>query len=390
MTRLPFLRPIEKFHQAPALIKAYTQGILERMSALSRFLRVEFPPPSYLSLSTVGIDISTSGIKIARIREHAHGLELADFAELPLPTGTVVGGEMLNAPAVVEGLKKLAAEHHIHSANIALPESRGYLFEAEVPEGSLEEQKVAVERRLDEYVPLPAGEVAFAIAPLPKREGQSRVVGAGYAQRVLTESLTTLDEAGIRTCAIESETFALPRALLPAGDDETVLVIDIGKTTTKLLVATSRLPRYVTTLDIGGHALTLAVEKHFGVSEEEAKRVKAERGIVAGSGNEEYLATMLSTVSVIRDEIAKRLEYWQSRPETAVAHDPVTRAILVGGNATILGLPEYLQAALKVPVELGDVFANFAPREAWLPPMEYTESLAYGTAIGLALRDYVV
>ena len=358
------------------------------MSALSRILRVEFPPLSYLSSPAVGIDISTSGIKVARLAERLHGLELAEYGELALPIGTVVGGELRDPTAVVEGLKALAKKHHIKVANIALPESRGYLFEAEVPEGTLEEAKVAVERRLDEYVPLPPAEVAFAIARLPKREGAARVVGAGYAHRVVDETLSALDDARVEVRALESETFALPRALLRPGDEDTVLVIDIGKTTTKLLVASGGLPRYVTTLDIGGHALTLAVEKHFGVSEEEAKRVKAERGIVPGEGNEEYLATMLSTVSVIREEISKRLEYWQSRPETVAAKDPVTRVLLVGGNATVLGLPEYLERALKVPVELGDVFANFASRDDWLPPLEYTESLAYGTAIGLALRDY--
>lgn len=359
------------------------------MTALSRVLRTEFPPPSYLAPAVAGIDISTSGIKIATLAEKSRGLELADYDELPLPAGTVVDGEMRDPSAVVKGLAELAGKHRIRMANIALPESRGYLFEADVPGASLAEARVAVERRLDEYVPLPSAEVAFSIAPLPKAGDAHRVVGVGYSRRVVEDSLAALDEAGIRTRAIESETFALPRALLPHGNNDTVLIIDIGKTTTKLLVATGRLPRYVTTLDIGGHALTLAVEKHFGVSEEEAKRVKAERGIVSGVGNEEYLAAMLSTVSVIRDEIAKRLAYWQSRPETVAANDPVTRAILVGGNATVLGLPEYLQTSLKIPVELGDVFANFAPREAWLPPLEYTESLAYGTAIGLALREYV-
>lgn len=360
------------------------------MNALSRFLRVEFPPPSYLALCTVGVDISTSGIKIARLQERAHGIELADFGEHQLPSGAVVSGEIRDPGAVVEGLVALSKKHRISIANFGLPESRGYLFEAEVPEGTLEEAKVSVEQRLDEYVPLPPQDVAFAIARLPKSGQTARVVGAGYAHRVLDESLAVLDEAHITTRAIESETFALPRALLRADETETVLIIDIGKTTTKLLVVTNRLPRYVTTLDIGGHALTLAVAKHFGVTEEEAKQVKAERGILAGSGNEEYLATMLSTVSVIRDEITKRLVYWQSRPEAQAAQDQVTRAILVGGNATVLGLPEYLQTTLKVPVELGDVFANFAPRESWLPPLEYTESLAYGTAIGLALREYVV
>ncbi len=354
------------------------------MSALSRFFRVEFAPPSYLSLPTAGIDISTSGIKIACLTERKHGLELSAYDEHPLPPGAVVGGEIRDPAAVTEGVRLLAKRHKIHHANIALPESRGYLFEAEVPAGERSAQRVAIERKLDEYVPLPANEVVFDIAPVGTVENGVRVVGTGYARRVVEETIAVMDDAEVGITAIESETFALPRALLPHGDQETALIIDIGKTTTKLLVVTKRLPRYVTTLDIGGHALTLAVVKHFGVTEEEAKRVKAEKGIAPGAGNEEYLAAMLSTVTVIRDEIVKRLEYWQSR-----STDPVSRVLLVGGNATVLGLPEYLEASLKVPVALGDVFANFAPRKVWLPPLEYQESLAYGTAIGLALRDYV-
>lgn len=356
------------------------------MNALSRFFRVELAPPGYLTLPTAGIDISTSGIKLARIRERLHGLELAAYDELPLPAESVVGGEIRNPTAVAEGIRELMHKHGVRFANVALPESRGYLFEAVSPAEDAEGQRVAVEQHLDEYVPLPSGDVEFAVAPVRKGEQGTQLVGVGYARRVIEETLSVFDQAKVRVRSLESETFALPRALLPSGNEETVLIIDIGKTTTKLLVATNRLPRFVTTLDIGGHALTLAVQKHFGVSEEEAKRVKAEKGIAPGSGNEEYLAAMLSTVSVIRDEIAKRLEYWQARATNN--KEQVTRAVLVGGNATVLGLPEYLEASLKVPVALGDVFANFASRDAWLPPMEYTSSLAYGTAIGLALREY--
>jgi type IV pilus assembly protein PilM len=354
------------------------------MSALSRFLRVELAPPAYLSMRAAGIDISTSGIKIACLSEHLKGFELSAFDEYALPAGAVMGGELRDPAAVAEGVRLLAKKHNIRLANVALPEARGYLFEAEVPSGTKDEQRVAVERKLEEYVPLPSADVVFDIARVGKTDTGERMVGTGYARRVLEETLTVMDDAHVNVRAVESETFALPRALLPHDSEETALIIDIGKTTTKLLVATKRLPRYVTTLDIGGHALTMAVVKHFGVSEEEAKRVKAEKGIAPGAGNEEYLAAMLSTVSVIRDEIGKRLEYWQSRTGQT---DAVTRAILVGGNATVLGLPEYLEASLKVPVALGDVFANFAPRDAWLPPLEYQESLAYGTAIGLALRD---
>jgi type IV pilus assembly protein PilM len=215
------------------------------------------------------------------------------------------------------------------------------------------------------------------------------MIGVGYAHRVIDDSLSVFDEAGIKVRAIESETFALPRALIPHGDPSTVLIIDIGKSSTKLLVVSNRLPRLATTLNIGGHALTLAVQKYFGVTEEEAKRVKAEKGLTPGPDNDEYIAAMLSTLSVIREEVVRRIDYWNSRQTAVAAHDSISRAIIVGGNATVRGLPEYLEVTLKIPVELGDVFTNLAPRADWLPSIDYMESLAFGTAIGLGLREYV-
>lgn len=359
------------------------------MSAFSRFLRSEFAPPSYLSVPTAGLDISASGIKVAYLKERRHGLELVKYGDVPLPEGAIVDGEIMDSAAVVAALTQLAKEHRITNANITLPEARSYLFEADVPGANIKEWRTSVEQHLDEYVPLPPAEVIFDVVPVVKIGALTHVVGVGVARRVVDLALSVFDEAHINVRSIEGETFGVPRALLPHGNEETVLIIDIGRTTTKLDIVCHRIPVFATTLNVGGQALTAAVQKYFGVSEEDAKRVKAERGLVASDENAEYLAAMLSTVSVIREEILKRLEYWQSRAAPGTAHEPATRAILVGGNATLRGLPEYLESALKIPVELGDVFTNLASRDRWLPPIDYMESLAYATAIGLALREYV-
>ena len=358
------------------------------MQALAQFFRSEFRPPDYLALPTAGIDISASGIKAVCLVERAHGLELRVAAEVPLAAGVISSGEIADRAAVVEAIDSLAKKHHFTRANIALPEARGYLFEALVPQAKKNTQRTTIEQHLDEYVPLPSIDVSFDFAPLAPDGDSVRVVGVGYARRVVEESVSALEEAGVDVRAAESETFALPRALFTKESEETVLIVDIGKSTTKLLVATGRLPRFVTTLEVGGHALTLAIHKYFGATEEEARRIKIERGIDPSAGNEEYLAAMLSTVSVIRDEIVRRFNYWQSHADAA--HTPIKRVLLVGGNSSVRGLPEYLEDSLKVPVAVGDVFTNFAPKEAWQPPLDTTAALAYGTAIGLALRDYGV
>ncbi len=361
-------------------------------SLLTRLLRIELAPPRYLSMPSAGIDISTSGIKTAVLAERLGGLELIKFGEFLLPAGAVNGGEMTDPIAVAKALTEIAHEHKIHFANIALSESRSYLFEAEF-EGDHQKASSALlrtlaEQHLDEYVPLPPADVVFDVIPVKSTQTSTVVSGVGYARRVIEESLATLDESGITTRAIESETFSMARALMPKDSRETVLIIDIGKTATKIVIVTGQIPRFATTLDIGGDALTQAVMKHFNVSEEEAKKIKAEKGLVSQNEKEEYMATMLITVSAIREEIIRRLEYWQGRATANSVHEPVTRVLLTGGNATVRGLPEFLETAIKLPVSLGDVFTNLASRDQWLPPIDYLESLAYATAIGLALRDF--
>jgi type IV pilus assembly protein PilM len=329
----------------------------------SHFARVEFAPPDYIALPTAGIDISASGIKTVMLKEHLHGLEVDGLSEEHLAPGVIQNGEIADHITLAKTLTVVASRHNIKRANITLPEARGYLFEADVNGTHKREWRTGVEQHLDEYVPLPPTEVAFDIAPLITKGDTAHVVGIGYARRVADAAIQVFEDAGIEVRSIESETFALPRAIISHGDSETVMVVDIGKTTTKLLVISRRLPRFATTLEIGGHALTLAVQKYFGVTEEEAKLVKAEKGLVADADNAEYQAAMLTTMSVIREEIVRRLDYWQSRAGQITAHAPVTRAILVGGNATLRGLPEYLAASLKIPVELGDVFRNLASRK---------------------------
>lgn len=353
-------------------------------------LRAAFAPPRYLALPLSGIDLSTSGVKAVRLSEGAQGLTLAGYAEARLPSGAFTDGEIVDKNAVIGALRAAARSAGISSTNAALPESKSYLFETSALGTNKEEWRTAIEQHIDELVPLPPPETAFDIIDVGKTEsGETLIAGIGFARRIVDDTLSTFDQAGITVRALEGETFTMARALLPAGDESTALIIDVGKTTTKMAIVAHRIPRFATTIGIGGHAFTLAVQKHFGVTEAEARKVKAERGIVPAPGNEDYLAAMLSTVSAIRDEIVTRLEYWQGKAVPRGIHEPVSHAILAGGNASIRGLPEYLEGALRIPVAAGDVFTNLASRDTWIPTLDYTESLAYATAIGLALRDHV-
>ncbi|MCX6786257.1 MAG: pilus assembly protein PilM [Candidatus Kaiserbacteria bacterium] len=352
-------------------------------------LHAAFAPPKYLAFPYSGIDLSTSGVKMVRLTETAHGLILSKYSEERLPPSAFVDGEIVDRAAVIQALATAARTASVSSVNVALPESKSFLFETTISGSTKSELRIAIEQRLDELIPLPPQETVFDFVETGcGGKGDTHIAGIGFARRIVDNTLSVFDQTPLQVRALEGETFAMARALLPRGDESTALIIDIGKTTTKIAIVANRIPRFATTIGIGGHALTLAVQKHFGVTEAEARKVKAERGIVPAPGNEDYLASMLSTVSAIRDEISHCLDYWQEKASLEHAHEPVSHAILAGGNASIRGLPEYLEGAFKISVTTGDVFTNLASRDVWIPSLDYTESLAYATAIGLALYDF--
>lgn len=357
-------------------------------AAFLRLARTAFSPPKFLSMPAAGIDLSTSGVKGALLTQKAHGLELSNFVDVRFASTAFSDGDVVEREPVIAALQEVRQKLGVAIANVALPESKSYLFETYAQGVTKAELKLAVEQHIDEYVPLSPADIVFDIVPVGHDAKGTRVVGVGYARRIVEGISQVCEEAGLVVRALESESFAASRALLSFGDQSTVLIIDIGKTTTKITIVAEGVPQFATTVGIGGHSLTLAVQKHFGVTEAEARRVKLAHGIVPGEGNEDYLAAMLSTASAIRDEIANRLEYWQGRAELSGGREPVSRAVLVGGNASVRGLAEYFEGSLRMPVTTGNVFVNFASTDDWLPPLDYTQSLVYTTAIGLALREY--
>src|SRR6185369_9659812 len=121
----------------------------------SERLRALFAPPKYMALPLSGIDLSTSGVKAVKLSQGTHGLILESYAETWLGAGVFTDGEIIDHAAVLEVLTHAVEATGISAANVALPESKSYLFETTAAGRDKEEWRTAIEQHLDEFVPLP-------------------------------------------------------------------------------------------------------------------------------------------------------------------------------------------------------------------------------------------
>lgn len=365
-------------------------------SLLDESLRL-FPPPRFLAMPGVGIDISEGAVKYIGLAEKTHGITIPLYGKATLPKGIVADSEIKDTEQLTAFLKKLRRDKGFEFAHVSLPEEHAYVFQTDVPEDSTPAQiQTVIEFQMKENVPLSPAEALFdyeLLPHFPAPAGTKKISVAVYPNKVVADYLAVLRGAGITPLSIEIEGGASARALISLDAVTTVIVVDIGRTKAGISIVGAGKILFTATLEIGGNDLTEAIQKDTGLSYEEAEELKRDRGFL--KGKDSVSGALLSAMSVLRDEILRHALYWKEHPmhdgegDTVKGIRPgnIEKVILCGGNANIVGIAEYMSASLKMPVERGNVWTNVQFTKEYVPEISERDSLEYATALGLALRS---
>lgn len=344
------------------------------------------PPPATVLMPAAGIDISTHSIKYVFLKENLSGLTVRSYGETALQSGVIVGGDIEKRERVVDVLRSYRLRSGIRNAVASIPERKAYLYQTLIPGGGAD-LRAGVEFGLEAHVPLPPAETVFDFEPVRQVQAGTVVAVTAYARRMVDSYTSVFKDAGVVLRSLEVESQALARAVLSKEDREkVVMVLDLGRQATRIAIADHGAVSFTASVDMGGDALIHAIVKNFNVSEEEAEKMKNERGFLMNEGNADLVEALMITVSVMKDEIMRNLSYWNSASADDIAHLPVEKIIMCGGNANLRGLPEYLETFVNMPVVVANVWANAFTLDSYIPPLGFRESLEYATAIGLAIR----
>jgi type IV pilus assembly protein PilM len=354
----------------------------------SRLLRM-FPVPAFLRMPAVGFDISDHAIRIIEAIPSAVGLSLGRHGVYPLPAGVVVGGLIQDLAALTKLVETIKQEHRLTFIHASLPAEQAYIFSLmleNVP--SLEDLRTAVEFKLEENIPIAPDEAVFDYVPLSREEpGLPPEVSVVTVPRAVVEVYTQLfRSSGLTPLSFETEMESLARAVVPATAKGSIMVIDFGALKTGISIVNRGAVQFTTMLEMGSTNLTAILEKALHVSTEEAEKIKYTRGFMQSEQNALIMDALMNPLSVLKDELGRYGEYWDTYGGKRLHHQPVERVLLVGGGANLLGLPEYLETALGLPVSRGNVWGNWFSFDGEIPAISFAESLSYATAIGLAMH----
>lgn len=364
-----------------------------------------------------GLDISDNSLKIAKLKKKGGFLSLASFGEFPIKPGIIEAGEIKNEDALVsvikESLAKVKGEKlRTKYAVVSLPEEEAFMRVIQMPNMAEEELKSAVQFEAENHIPLPISEVYLdfqVVQPLQNHLDHLDVLIAALPRKIVDPYVSCLKKAGLIPLALEIESQAIARATIKNEVSPVpVLLADLGATSTRLGIYSGYALRLAFSIPVSSRKFTEALVSNLKITFDEAEKIKIKYGLEKPkktkleekTGDNEFEKTIImdeknfeALVPVLTDlveQIKKYIDFYQthtSHEHLAPGTKGVEKVLLCGGGANLKGLVDFLSLQLKIPVELANPWVNILPKPLKeVPELSFEKSLAYTTALGLALR----
>ncbi len=348
-----------------------------------------FPTPSFLSASSLGLDISDASLKFVGLVATRHGIKMNRYGERKIPTGIIESGKIKDAKRLEEVLSALRKEEGVHFVRVSLPEEQVYSYQLRLEKAGLEHVRESIELTLEEHIPIPAQDSIFDYEIFAEDKDYLELQVSAIPKNIIETYLSVFQNSLISVQSFELEAQAIARAVIPRGDTDTYMIVDFGQTRSGIFIVSRGVVVFTSTLEVGGLMLTNMIEKNFKVSFEEAEKMKRKYGLERNTDNKEIFSVLLSSVSVLRDEIEKHFLYWHThKDDEGKDRRAIKKIILCGGDSNLIGLSEYIAVSMKTKVEMGNVWTNVTDTSKYIPEIDFNKSLSLAAALGLALGDF--
>ena len=342
-----------------------------------------------MATTVVGVDISSSGVRAAEISGAATARPvLVKQHSITLPEGAVARGQVLEPAIVASALKQLWSSTRFHTKDVVVGVGNSSVMVRNhtVPKGTPAAMMETLPFRVQEILPFPIEDAVLDFYPIDETVGESGPAVNGLLVAAVRESVMdnvrAFQLAGLNPLNVDLLPFAVTRSLLrgprAAG---TTAIIDLGGSTTTVIVATDGVPQFVRIIGSGGDDLTKALAERLGIPREQAEHLKRSVGLALGVPGQDMTVTeiMVGLGMELIASLRSTLTYFAtSQP----AH-PVERVILTGGGARMVGFGEALAESTRLGWEIGDPLEGLVRTGRDVVRTAETDVMA--GAIGLAL-----
>jgi type IV pilus assembly protein PilM len=356
------------------------------------------------SRNFLGIDIGTTGIRMAQLKSNGEQIELENYAYTEtkeymkiLSNGERTTNVKMSDTEILEDLLKTMKEAGITAQRtaVSIPTSSAFSSIMELPHIPDNEIKEAVNYEARQYIPLPLSEVVFDWSIIDKKTEKKNNNDKNLKQinkidilliaipKEITKKYTDIiEKTKLELVALETESFSLARSLV-GNNKKTSVIVDIGNKTTSIIIAENgSVLESHSVSGAGGEEITKMISHGFGVDFNRAESLKKDVGLTFAGPQKKVSEISLPVVNIIVSEIKKINDSYYNRNRKNI-----DRIIVSGSSANLPGLVDYFSKEIGTAVEIANPWKNIVYDQALSKKLKQM-SPYFSVAVGLALRGF--
>jgi type IV pilus assembly protein PilM len=344
------------------------------------------------STALLGIDISSSSIKLLELSKQGKKYKVEHYVSRPLPEGAVVEKNIANLEIVGEEIQKISSLVKTTTTLAAVAVSGSAVItktielNAALTDSEMENQ-ITVEA--DQYIPYPLDEVALDFErqrPSKKNEDMVEVLLAACKKENVESRVDALQMGGFEARVVDIEAYAMERAFkllceqMELSREGIVAIMDIGATMTTVYILKDGESIYTREQIFGGARLSQGIQSRYGLTPAEA-----DAALVSGELPESYEEEVLTP---FREELMEQLSRSLQTFFSSSMYNDVDLIVLAGGAAQTTGLAEMIQEYLSTKTVVANPFAQMQIGSKINKAQLRNDASGLLMAAGLAMRGF--
>lgn len=332
------------------------------------------------------LDIGTTAVRVVELKAAGGTWNLVRYGSAPVDIKVATSESPEDQRRLSDVITNLIGQSGITARNVAvgIPSGKTFLTVVDLPDLPGQELTSTIKYQAEQFIPMQIDDVKLDWAVLGKSlrdPSKVEVLLASVSKKFSEARLDMVENLGLNVVAIEPDSLALARALVPSTTRDAHIIVDFGDFSTDIVITLGDAPRLIRSIPVGMQTLIRAAMQNLNVDANQAAQFIVKFGLYPDRLEGQILKSLDATLEQFTGEITKSAKFFQSRYPSI----PITSAILSGYTLTIPAFGEYIATKTGMQTVIGNAWGNvqFNP--------ELRDQLAqiapqFAVAVGLAER----
>jgi type IV pilus assembly protein PilM len=348
----------------------------------------------------IGLDIGSHSVKVVEIEDTKKGKVLKSFGIIGLPQDAIVEGSIKEMEIVSSAIKTLYKHLKVKNKNVVTSIS-GYsviVKKISVQKRGEAELEATIQDEAEQYIPFDINDVNLDYEILSLVEDKEEEKGAkedkGFMDVMLVAAkkdivedyVSLLHLTGLNPAILDVDAFAVQNAFELSSQEISgcYAIVNVGAEELGINAIKNGISIFTRDSSYGGYQINEAIMSKFGVSYDEAEKIKLGGTKLESKERDSLEDIFTSVVSGWVNEIKRAVDFLT----TTYPDETIEKIFVSGGSCRIPGFQKYLEIETEIPVAEMNPFANLQINDKVFDP-KYLSYMApqAAVAVGLALRS---